>query len=406
MPRRGTPRVNPGRVAAARVLLGVEGGAPADDLLEQLAPQGRDRTLTWHLALGVLRRLGSLDHVLAPFSRRPLDALDPPVRAVLRLGAFELLYGRTRAHAAVHQSVDLTRVLRAGRATKFVNAVLRKVAAVEAPEDPFLDLPPWLRARFADWPEWVARMAEPPPICGVWRDPSETIEAVDGGPAPSGGRQPVGAFRVAPGEGSVAERPGFAAGAWWVMDPSSVVVADLLHAAVPSDAVLLDACAAPGGKTLRLATHGHAVVAVDLEPHRLERVGEGSHRVGVADRVTTRVHDWLSGPLPDADTFAGVLVDAPCSALGIVRRHPEIRWRRLPSDPSSMAIRQRQILASAAQHVAPGGVVVYSVCSLLPEEGVAVAEGLAGFEVEEAWSSAPPRGDEDAFQAFVLRRTD
>ena len=112
MSGRRPPRVNPGRVAAARVLLGVEGGAPADDLLEQLAPQGRDRTLTWHLALGVLRRQGSLDHVLRPFSRRSIESLDAPVRAVLRLGAFELLYGRTLAHAAVHQAVDLARALR------------------------------------------------------------------------------------------------------------------------------------------------------------------------------------------------------------------------------------------------------------------------------------------------------
>ncbi|HCH66299.1 MAG TPA: hypothetical protein DFR83_26075, partial [Deltaproteobacteria bacterium] len=169
-------------------------------------------------------------------------------------------------------------------------------------------------------------------------------------------------------------------------------------------AEVLDACAAPGGKTLRLATRGHSVQAVDLEPHRLSLVEEGSCRVGIADRITTREHDWLTGPLPCGTQFAGVLVDAPCTALGIVRRHPEIRWRRLVSDPPAMAIRQREILKNAAVHVAEGGVLVYSVCSPLSEEGAGVVASLDGFRTRHAWSSAPPVGDEDAFQAFVLER--
>lgn len=384
--------------------MGVEEGAFADDLLERLAPEGRDRGLAWHLVLGVLRRQGSLDHTFGAHLRRSVESLDAPVRAVLRLGAFELLYGRTQAHAAVHQAVELARVVGAARATSFVNAVLRKVSRSAPPSDPYLDLPPWLQERFSAWPDWVARMGEPAPICGVWADPTHTLPEVDAGPVSAGGVQPSGAFRVVDAEGPVGQRPGFADGTWWVMDPASVVVADLLHDAVAAGAPLLDACAAPGGKTLRLATRGHAVQAVDLEPHRLERVGEGSRRVGVADRVTTTVHDWLTGPLHGTPQFEGVLVDAPCSALGIVRRHPEIRWRRLSSDPAAMAIRQRQILANAAHHVAPGGALVYSVCSPLPEEGPEVVAALEGFSVERAWSSAPPQGDEDAFQAFVLRR--
>jgi len=395
-------RVNPARVAAARVLLGVEEGAHSDDLLEQLAPVGRDRTLTWHLVLGVLRRQGRIDAALAPHVKRGLGRLDPGVRAVLRLGTFELHHSRTLDHAAVHQAVELARVLRMGRASGLVNAVLRKVSRSEVPSDPYLDLPDWLKKRFADWPEWVGRLGTPSPVCGVWRDADAPVDAVDGGPAQAAGAVVDGTFVVAPGEGSIADRPGFAEGAWWVMDPASVAVADLLHEAVPAHSALLDACAAPGGKALRLATHQHPVLATDLESTRLARVDEAAQRVGVA--VSTRVHDWLTGSIPDVKQFDGVLVDAPCSALGIIRRHPEVRWRRLPSDPAAMAIRQRQILRNAAKHVAPGGALVYSVCSPLPEEGAAVATGLDGFTLERSWSTAPPVGDEDGFQAFVLRR--
>ena len=402
MSRSKKPRVNPARVAAARVLIGVEDGAHSNDLLEQLAPRGRDRGLTWHLVLGVLRLQGRLDTALAPFIRRGIDRLDPGVRMVLRIGTFELQHSRTQDHAAVHQAVDLARVIGMGRASGLVNAVLRKVSRAGVPADPYLDLPDWLQQRFADWPEWVARMAQPSVVCGVWRDAATPVPDLATGPAQAGGEDIPGAFVVAAGEGSIAERPGFAEGAWWVMDPSSVAVADLLHQAIPDGAAVLDACAAPGGKSLRLATQGHRVLATDLEPTRLARVDEAARRVGVD--VSTQAHDWLTGQLPGGPLFAGVLVDAPCSALGIVRRHPEIRWRRLSSDPAAMSIRQRRILRAAAQHVAPGGALVYSVCSPFPEEGRDVVSGLDGFKVERAWSTAPPVGDEDAFQAFVLRR--
>jgi len=395
-------RVNPARVAAARVLLGVEEGAHSGSLLEQLAPHGRDRGLTWHLVLGVLRRQGRIDHALSPHVRRGLHRLDPGVRAVLRLGAFELHHSRTQDHAAVHQAVELARVLRMGRASGLVNAVLRKVSRTEAPTDPFLDLPDWLRDRFSEWPDWVSKMGDPSPVCGVWRDAAAPVPAVDGGPASAAGDVVPGAFTLAPGEGSVADRPGFQDGAWWVMDPSSVAVADLLHHAVSDNAPILDTCAAPGGKSMRLATQGHAVIATDLEPGRLALVDEAAARIGVS--VDTRAHDWVAGTIPGLEQFSGVLVDAPCSALGIVRRHPEIRWRRLASDPAAMSIRQRQILRNASQHVMVGGALVYSVCSPFPEEGAQVVADLKGFELEASWSSAPPSGDEDAFQAFVLRR--
>ncbi len=167
---------------------------------------------------------------------------------------------------------------------------------------------------------------------------------------------------------------------------------------------MLDACAAPGGKTLRLAAGGARVTATDESAARLGRIRENLGRTGlVADRVLA--WDWLDGPCPDLARFDAVLVDAPCTGLGTLRRHPEIKWRRLPSDPAAMALRQRPILANAARHVAPGGALVYAVCSPMPEEGEAVVASLAEWTVTRRWAAVPPSGDEDAFQAFVLRRT-
>ncbi len=393
-------RLNPGRLAAGRALLAVERGAHAEDLLAELAPeQDSDRRLAWHLALGVLRRVGSLDAVLARVAGRPVHKIDPPARAALRLGLFELHHSRTADHAAVDQAVELCRTLGGGRATGFVNAVLRKAGKLPLPTDPWLEVPPWLRKRLEPtFSPWVARFADAPPLCGVWRD--APVADLDTVPARAAGVEVPGAFQVVDTAGAVDALPGFAEGAWWVMDPAAVAVADLVQAA-PGQRVL-DACAAPGGKSLRLASQGADVVAVDLEPHRLALVDQSAARTGLA--VQTLAHDWLSGPAPDLGLFDAVLVDAPCTGLGTLRRHPEIRWRRQPTDPAAMALRQRRILAAAAQHVAPGGRLVYAVCSPMPEEGQAVADSLRGWTVQQRWATAPPLDEEDAFSAFVLQR--
>ena len=398
-------RANPGRLAAARALIGVEDGAHAEDLLDTLAPESaRDRGLALHLCMGLLRRRGAVDRLLSPLLRRSLTQLDPPVRAVLRLGAYELAEGRARDGAVVHQWVEVCRALGAGPATGLVNAVLRKVTGAALSDDPLVDLPGWLRRRWKGWPDWVARCQEPPPISIAVRDrPGGTLpDDTAAVPALAQGRPaPVRMRRLPERSGAIPALPGFAAGDWFVIDPAAVVVADMVHAHAPQGAVLT-ACAAPGGKSFRLADHGRAVHAVDLVPARLARAGEGAQRLGLA--LETTVHDWMSGPHPSLGRFAAVLVDAPCTGLGVVRRHPEIRWRRRASDLGAMALRQSQILAAAAEHVDADGVLAYSVCSPLPEEGPAVVDQLAGWTVVDQWASAPPAGDEDGFQAFVLRR--
>ena len=396
-------RLNPGRLAAARTLLSVQDGAHAEDILEAVAPaDGPDRRLAWHLALGVLRRQGSLDQALSSHLKRGgVAGLDPAVRAALRIGAFDLLFSRTPRHAAVSQAVELCRRLKAGRASGLVNAVLRRTEPADLPTDPMADLPAWLADRWREWPDWVVRLREPAPLCGVWRDAPVASLAVS--PATAGGDPVAGAFVVTDPTGPVPQLPGFADGAWWVMDPSAASVADLCVPAGGTAAGLrvLDACAAPGGKTLRLAALGARVTVVDLEAHRLALVRENLARTRLSAEHVAE-WDWLDGPHPELGTFDVVLVDAPCSALGIVRRHPEITWRRQPTDPLAMSLRQREILAAAAHHVAPGGRLIYAVCSPMPEEGVQVAHDLAGWRVAATWSSSPPVGDEDAFQAFVL----
>ena len=400
-------KVNAGRLAALRALVAIEDGGHAEDLLAELAPPtGPDRGLAWFLALGVLRRRGALDYRLAILARRGMGQLDAVPRNALRLGLFEASLARTPVHAAVDQAVELCRAGGAPHASGLVNAVLRKAVVDPLDDDPYLDLPPWLADRWRPYPEWVARLRHPAPICGVWKDlPLADVDwplaTLDGLPLP-------GSFILPGGLGAIDSQPGFADGRWWVMDPAAVAVSDMaLEAAGPSTGRpprILDACAAPGGKTFRLAARGAAVVAVDLAEHRLADLRASAARLGL--NPTVRQHDWLTGPLPVEDgSFDVVLVDAPCTGLGTVRRHPEIRWRRLQSDPGAMALRQRPILAAAAVSVAPGGALVYAVCSPMEEEGEAVAGSLPGWTIQSRWSSVPPQGDEDAFQAFVLRRS-
>ncbi len=392
-------RLNNGRLAAGRSLIAIERGAHAEDILPTLAPAGVDRALAWHITYGVLRRQGSLDAALRPFLRKSISRLDPSVRVALRVGLLEGALSRTPVHAAVDQAVELVRKLGSPRASGLVNAVLRRAIPAPIPDDPFCDLPPWLAKRWADCPEWVRRLREPARICVATVD-GQPPDGLTTTPAHAISEEVCGAYWVDGQSGAVENWAGFDSGRWWVMDPAAAAVADLCGAAPGMR--ILDACAAPGGKSFRMMAAGAEVLAVDLEPARLERLKEGAARLSMPVRVA--VHDWLTGPMPGGETFSVVLVDAPCTGLGVVRRRPEIRWRRLPSDPAAMVLRQRPILQAAAAHVAPGGRLVYAVCSPMVEEGEGAVAALDGWQIERRWSSAPPAGDEDAFQAIVLRR--
>lgn len=404
-------RVNPARVAAARALVEVENGGRLDEALAGLSPgSGPDRDLAWFLGFGVTRRRGQVDAALRGVLSRPLGSLDAEVRAVLRLGAFEALFARTPRHALVHQAVEVSRRLGVGRASAMVNAVLRRVRAADSLHTAeSFDHPEWLLARWTDRygreaaRAWCLDNGEPPPLFVVTRD-GEAPAGLDGAEAVLLDDAVVpGCWRIPSAQGRVERMPGFDEGRWWVMDAAAAVVADLVP--VEPGMRVLDACAAPGGKAFRLASRGAAVTAVDRSAERMKLIADGQRRLGL--EISRMVHDWGDGALP-AETFDAVLVDAPCSGLGTVRRHPEIRWRRQPQDLARAAERQAQILAAAAEHVAPGGCLVYGVCSSEPEEGPEIVRSFldsgSPFDLEIELCTAPPKFGEDAHYGGRLRR--
>jgi 16S rRNA (cytosine967-C5)-methyltransferase len=338
--------------------------------LGELAP--RDRQLARLLVVTVLRRMGELDALAAPFLRFVPEP--PRLRHILRLGIAQLAILGTPPHAAVHTTVELARHGHA-KAVPMINAVLRRVAghaATRLPEldGPRLDTPDWL------WRSWVAAYGEPtaraiaevhlrePPLDLVVRgDPEKAAADLEAEPLwRDVVRRPVG--------GAIEELPGFAEGRFWVQDVAASLPARLLGPR-PGDRVI-DLCAAPGGKTLQLAAAGARVTAVDVSAPRLERVRANLARLRLeAELVDADVTVWRpAAPAPF------VLLDAPCTATGTIRRHPDILHHKRPADLTRMTELQDRLLDAAAAMLAPGGRLVYAVCSLQPEEGAPRIEAL------------------------------
>ncbi len=397
--------VNPGRRAAAEALLAVESGEHVEDALARLAPSdGADRALAWNAALGVLRRRSALDDLIRQAARRAVRTLDPAVLAVLRVGVFELRETRTPPHAAVDQAVELARALKVGHAAGFVNAVLRNQHGFTPDPEAALGHPAWLvhawRARYGQEAAdaWMNANNLPAPIFLVAKEDAAGVSRAFQHAGVALGATAEGVFRVPEGAGRPEEWPGYAEGRWWIMDPAAVAVADLLG---PVDGLrVLDACAAPGGKTFRLASRGAEVLATDVDERRLERLGDGARRLGVA--LSVRAVDWAQAGATVDGAFDAAIVDAPCSGLGTLRRHPDARWRRRPEDLVANADRQRAILHAVARAVRPGGAIVYAVCSPEPAEGVEVARSL-GWPIEAVFDNAPSPDGADVFWAARMR---
>jgi len=344
-----------------------------------LAP--RDRAFARALAMATLRWLGPIDTALqARLKKAPPEA----IVNVLRLGAAQLLVLKTPAHAAVGATVDLAAAQKGGQLFKgLVNAVLRGLTREPpAVDDPSLMAPTWLQARWrsaygeADALAIAATIGEEPATDLTLQDAADAAELAAELEAQV---LPAGGLRVGL-KGEVSAWPGFDAGRWWVQDASAAVPARLLGVGRGETAV--DLCAAPGGKTLQLAAAGAKVVAVDRSAGRIKRVSENLARTGLgAEVVVADAGEWRDGRI-----FDGVLLDAPCSATGTFRRHPDVLWVASPADIPKLAAVQSRLLDSAARRVRPGGRLVYCVCSLEPEEGEGqVAAFLArtrGFALE------------------------
>jgi 16S rRNA (cytosine967-C5)-methyltransferase len=355
----------------------------------------RDRAFARALAMATLRHLGPIDRALqARVKKAPPDA----VIQLLRLGAAQLFHLDTPGFAAVTMTVDMAAARPATQPFKgLINAVLRGLLR-EPPATPDAEAyaPPWLYARWrAAYGEAAAnaiaaRIPEEPPTDLTPRDPADAaalaqaLEAVV---------LPGGTLRT-PKRGDLADWPGFEEGQWWVQDAAAAVPARLLDVK-PGDAVL-DLCAAPGGKTLQLAATGADVVALDRSAARLKRLGDNLARMALkAEIVTAEAGAWA-----DPRTFDAVLLDAPCSATGTFRRHPDVLWAAKPSDIAKLATVQAQLLDAAADKVKPGGRLVYCVCSLEPEEGEAQAAAFLSRRVDFAID--PPAPGEGGAPAAAL----
>lgn len=356
-------------------------------LSEHVLKDERDAALVTELCYGATRRQLALDGAIQAHSSRSLDKLEDKVLAALRLGAYQLFYMRVPRHAAVGETVSALRELRLERATGFVNAVLRKLAALEAiPLPDAAARAAYLAARESH-PEWLVRrwlrqfgderaeqalVADNQAPAVVVRVNSSKIsrDALLGQLTEMGVEarptsvSPVGI--VLPPVGRLEGLFGYAEGLWQVQDEAAQLVG--LFSQVPSGARVLDACAAPGGKACHLAETVQ-VTALDIHPRKLEKITAEARRLGVDARLSVVAHD-ATKPLPKAlGTFDAVLVDAPCSGLGTLRRHPELRYRREEKDIGELARLQRAILEQCRKMVRPGGLLVYSVCTPEPQEG-------------------------------------
>lgn len=387
----------------------------------------RTRVLTY----GVLREALSLRADVQPALRRPWDALDPPVRVALLLGAWELRHCPDVASAtAVDQAVELVRALGGKDAVGLVNAALRKVAAEPprelAPPQNLDDLsvgsshPRWIldvmavRRAMDGVLAWAMADNVAAPMVVHRRDSAEALPGVELGPH---------AVRLPAGAGPLEALPGWSEGRVWVQDLAAQWVASLADPG-PGGRVL-DVCAAPGGKSFLLADRvgpAGVVAAWDVDEDRLRALDRERRRLR-QDQVRPALRDLLEAPwgtAPGDLPFDSVLVDAPCSALGVIRRHPEIRWTRQPQDLARLAQRQLALLEASAPAVGAGGLLVYAVCTFSPEETDGVLARFLGsqagrsFQVEAprapaayvdgGWfRSYPDRDDMDAFSAVVLR---
>ena len=394
------------RQAAHRLLSAiVDARTPMDALTDDthghphyLALNGRDRALVRAILMAALRYRGDLEAVIDRFTERPLPEGAASLRAILHVAFAQILFLDVPTHSAVDLAVDSARAdPRNRRFAPLVNALSRRAAR---DKDRLLDR---IKTAPALSPDWLARRLEA--IYGP--EKAKAIAAAHREHAPIDltlrEETPENAARMADALGAmvlpglslrlqnqrpIADLPHYAEGAFWVQDAAAAVPARLFGSL--KEKRMLDLCAAPGGKTAQLAAAGGHVVAIDQSANRLKRLVGNLERLGLQHRCETQatsLFDFEPGLL-----FDGVLLDAPCSSTGTIRRHPDVGWTKTDADIEKLANLQARMLARASEFVAPGGTLVFSNCSLDPREGEAVAQAFN--DKEDAFEIVPVTPDE------------
>lgn len=352
-------------------------GAAAHPGLKTLSD--RDRALMRRLVATILRRLGTLRHLLSQLLDKGIPTDAPRVQSALLIGAAQILWMDVPDHAAVDLSVRLVQAdRRAAKYAGLVNAVLRRCAREAQPlisdvESQSLDVPAWLMTRWiahygAENAHAIARAInhEPPLDLTVKADSTHWATRLQGEALPTGTVRTLL-------HGPITMLPGFAEGQWWVQDAAAALPATLFGDLGGKS--VADLCAAPGGKTAQLAQAGARVTAIDRSPARVARLRENLTRLSLD--ATAIVADAVEWP---GEAFDGVLIDAPCAATGTIRRHPDVAWLKQEADISALAALQRRLLQKAVALLKPGGTLVYCTCSLEPEEGEHAIDALLASE--------------------------
>jgi 16S rRNA (cytosine967-C5)-methyltransferase len=356
-------------------------GAAAHPGLKNLSD--RDRALMRRLVATILRRLGTLGHVLSRLLDRGVPTDAPRAQSALLIGAAQILWMDVPDHAAVDLSVRLVQSdRRAAKYAGLVNAVLRRCAREGQPlidevKSQTLDVPPWLMARWiAHYGDSVAREiaaaigVEPSLDLTVKSDPEQWATRLHGETLTTGTVRTLL-------QGSVTMLPGFSEGHWWVQDAAAALPARLFGDVTGK--TIIDLCAAPGGKTAQLVQAGARVTAIDRSPNRMARLRDNLARLALdAETVVADGVGWLDDKRDGA--FDGILVDAPCTSTGTIRRHPDVGWLRQETDIAPLAATQKRLLQKAVALLKPGGTLVYCTCSLEPEEGEQAISALLGSE--------------------------
>ena len=395
------------RQAALEILEGIlvrkslfEEGLAASKIARTLEP--RDRAFASAIVLSVLRHKGEIDAVLVSFMPKPLPRKSGSTRLVFAIGIAQLLFMDVAPHAAIDLSVSLARLDRgATHFTGLVNAVLRRVAEkgrerLETLDGAVLNTPDWL------WQRWVrnhgeesARLIAASHLVEPQLDVSVANMSLEWPVRLGGTLLPGGSIRLPLGAGPVDELPGYSDGGWWLQDAASAMPVRLLGDVAGKK--IIDLCAAPGGKTMQLCAAGADVTAVDVSDERLDRLRDNLERQNFKANVIAA--DALALDMPGQ--FDGVVLDAPCSATGTLRRHPELPYIRDGLDIGPLAKLQTRMLKAASRLVKPEGLLIYCTCSLEIEEGEKQIESfLSAFGMD--FELMPVRPVEDGFDSHLI----